>query len=277
MSEFSQVRTPQFINGVMEIWHTKSSNLWQNETIIDLSLATILVMLWYYMIVSFFFPTYIQGREKDSFEIWREKRLAWIMTLLSAIVECTVVSIYCYYIATGITQVPSFIDLSNFDLSSPEKLVKFFHGSDRLSSFAIRFFCTYLLIDTIYMILYYKSVSNFQSWLHHIGYFVAMGGSLYCECPMIFLSFMPIEFSTIFLGSGHIWPNARQDLLFGVSFFLLRVLYHGLLISFLLINYVHINYIFFTLGACGSWLMHLQWFGIWFRKYRRGKLGGKIE
>jgi hypothetical protein len=138
------------------------------DMMLDIAVSSIAVLLWYYVITCCFLPTYAKKNADDTYELWREKRLAWIMTLLSAIVSNTVVGIYLYYLISG-DQAPDFIDISNFDMSSPERLMKFLHGSDRLSNFCIRFFCTYLLIDTIYMTLYYRTISNFQSWLHHIG------------------------------------------------------------------------------------------------------------
>jgi hypothetical protein len=127
------------------------------------------------------------------------------------------------------------------------------------------------------MYFYYRTISNFMSWAHHVGYLIAMGYSLICNCPMIFVVFLPVEFSTVFLAIGHIWPKYRQDLAFGVSFFACRVLYHGLLVAFLLVHRKFIPHIIFTIGASMSWLTHIDWFYKWYKSYTRKERKGSVK
>lgn len=217
----------------------------------DIILSTISLVVWYHSI-ELTLPVVV-----NEDKLKKQKRLSWIFSLLSA------------FIAVGvcIVKLDDILD-HKFSWSSTD-LVDYVYGTDRVSQFAIRFFCVYLFIDSIYMYLFYYDVSNWISWAHHIGYLIFMTYTLYVECPMIFVAYFPIEFSSIFLASGSIWKSCRQDLVFGISFFCVRVLYHGILVMFCLRNISIIPYPSTVLGAVISWLMHIKWFFGWWKSYMK--------
>ena len=247
------------------------------EVAIDVGSSAVACLVWYYA-VSEFLPVYHKDREKDPYDLWREKRLSWIMTLLSAIFASVMASIY----AVDLTIAPQtldmpfelkhLIDFDSYRINVPRTL-EFLFSHDRWSMLSMRFFCTYLLLDTIYMYLYYYKISNIVSWIHHVGYNVVMATTMLTSppCPMIFVAFFPLEISTIFLASGSIWPHSRQDFLFGLTFFLFRVVYHGALVAFLFYNFAYIPSYrgYYAIGASMSWFMHCKWFCNWFTKYMR--------
>ena len=248
-----------------------------SEVAVDVGSAALACLTWYYVVIEFL-PIYRKEKEKDSYDLWREKRLAWIMTLLSAIFASTVSIVYVMdlTIAPETLEMPfelrHLVDLDSYRINTP-KLMEYLFYHDRLSLLSMRFFCTYLSIDTIYMYLYYRNVSNVVSWIHHIGYAIVMATTLLtvAPCPMIFVVFFPLEISTLFLASGSIWPRSRQDALFGATFFIFRVIYHGALVVFLLYNLASIRGYrkLYAIGASMSWVMHCHWFHNWFKKYSR--------
>jgi hypothetical protein len=110
-----------------------------------------------------------------------------------------------------------------------------------------------------------------MAWGHHIGYLIFMALTLFYDCPMIFVAYFPLEVSTIFLASGHIWKSARKDLLFGVTFFIFRILYHGALSVYLL---YHLNVSPMKISVFGSYLtlvLHIFWWKNWLLKYLNQK------
>ena len=242
---------------------------------LDIAVTTMALLAWYHIIKEFL-PSYQQGKEKYSFSIWKEKRLSWIMTLLSAIFASVMTVIYAVDLTIYPTtlsmpfELKDLVDLDTYTFNTPN-MMKFLFGHDRLSLLSIRFFCTYMVLDTIYMYRYYYNISNAVSWIHHIGYAIVMASTLFFTppCPMIFVVFFPLEISTIFLAVGNIWPYAKQDILFGVTFFMFRVVYHGALVAYLFYNFTSIPPYksFYAIGASMSWFMHCHWFVNWFKKF----------
>ncbi len=245
------------------------------EIATDIGSTAVACLIWYYAVKEFL-PLYQKESEKDPFELWKEKRLSWIMTLLSAIFASIMTFLYVMdlTIAPGTFDMPfelkHLVDFDSYSINAPMMIEYLFTSHDRYSLLSMRFFCTYLLVDTIYMYLYYFNVSNVVSWIHHVGYAIVMATTLLTSppCPMIFVVFFPLEISTIFLASGSIWPRYKQDFLFGMTFFVFRVVYHGALVAFLFYNFATIPSYkgCYAIGASMSWIMHCKWFYTWFKK-----------
>jgi hypothetical protein len=157
----------------------------------EVTVGSIALLVWYYAIK----PT----TDKS------EKRLAWILTLFSSLV--------CSFMSVPIL-------INGFSNGWPPEL---FYGNDQLSQTLLRFFLVYLFWDSVLIAIEYPSIGGFH---HHIPYALFMGGALWFKCPAVFVAFYPLEYSSLFLASGTIWPSCRQDIAFGVSFFLTRIVYH---------------------------------------------------
>lgn len=72
------------------------------------------------------------------------------------------------------------------------------------------------------------------------------------------------ELPTFLLGAGSVCPSMRSDLAFGVSFFVLRILWHGFML------YYHVSRSLYTgliLFIALTFTMHVQWFSTWVTKY----------
>jgi hypothetical protein len=237
---------------------------YDKELFQDVTISSVLLLFWYY-IVNLILPSYNKIKERDDYSIWIEKRLSWILTLLSAIIA--LISFAYYLVAHNVHLL---WNINNFYLeltTHPHNFISTVYGENRISAFSIRFFCSYFLLDTIFMYFYYRKISNFMSWAHHIGYLIVMAYSLYYKISMIFLIFFPIEISTLFLASGKIWSTHRFNLIFGITFFAFRIIYHGFLVYLLLKNFDLVPHKITALGACLSLIMHIQWWYNWFRSF----------
>ena len=210
------------------------------ERLLDFSVTTGLVLTWYLSV-------------KSTIKEKTEKRLSWILTLLSAIVStfgCLPV-VYDGYVK-----------------GFPSDIM---YGNDRISRGLVNFFVSYLLWDTVFIYTDYPSVGGIH---HHLPYFIFMAFSLHYRCPAMFVVFMPMELSSIFLSVGHIWPPYRADLWFGITFFLGRIVYHFLLWLRLYATRGDSPFIVWPFALLPL-AVHIQWFTKWlmsmYKKYKENK------
>lgn len=131
-----------------------------------------------------------------------------------------------------------------------------------LANLAIIFFISHLLSDTFYGYLEYPNyMNNLSGYIHHAVYIVLSVICLVTNRSSILLLFMISEFSTIFLSLGQYRREMRYDTLFGISFFVLRILYHGFLTY-----YFRTDKMVFG-AALSIWILHIYWFVNWLKKY----------
>ena len=176
-----------------------------------------------------------------------EKRCAWILTLPCAVVSSIgCIPKICSSIVTGWTS-------------------EILYSNDTLSKFLVVYFLVYLFWDSIIMMFHYRTIGGLT---HHIPYAIFMSLTIYFKCPSIFVLFFPLEISTIPLAIGHIWPQRRFDLLFGMSFFYFRIIYHGQMCVTLWKKRDLCPFLIWPF-ACLPWFVHVYWFVKWARSYMK--------
>lgn len=214
------------------------------EFFFDILLSVVSQLCWYFTVRQF--------TDKS------EKRSSWILTLLPSII----LSVAC---------IPNTIEGMKSGWRSEH-----LYYEDRMSTFLTRFFTCYLILDTIIMFFHFPSIGGLP---HHSGYFILFATCLIYHCPSVVMAFFPLEFSSIFLASGTIWPEFRQDLIFGISFFVLRVVYHFYL-WLRLYQTRDDSPVLFWPFAILPWFMHVYWFVKWFisqmKKRNKNKGSPKI-
>lgn len=145
---------------------------------------------------------------------------------------------------------------------------------DPVSRSLVTFFFAYLMVDTYYSVMHYSDQLAFLTgWGHHIFYMSLFYVALkYHFCIGIMTTF-PLEISTIPLSLGRVNPRWRNDLAFGVLFFLTRILYHG----FLLERWYNMKAPPLTLWPiCAIVLvLHAHWMYSWFIGYMKRLKNGK--
>ncbi|KAK0470920.1 hypothetical protein IW261DRAFT_919172 [Armillaria novae-zelandiae] len=103
---------------------------------------------------------------------------------------------------------------------------------------ANRFFQAYLVCDLMTGTIYYRSqISIVTGWFHHMLYIMIVEIAIRRSLAHVFCLCCIMEFPTFILGLGSLYPSLRSNILFAVSFFATRILFHIMLcISYYLPN-----------------------------------------
>ncbi|KAG0335835.1 hypothetical protein BG004_008299 [Podila humilis] len=121
------------------------------------------------------------------------------------------------------------------------------------------YFVSYLVCDLVLGVIHYRTyLDPLSGWIHHLGYLgVVSNATLQRNVSTLFAIGTPIEASTIFLAAGHIFPNLRSDILFAISFFLVRIVYPIILLPEL---YLNVEARLCWKVALMALLVHIHWF-----------------
>lgn len=152
-------------------------------------------------------------------------------------------------------------------------MVKIGHTLDDVSVLIGVWFALVNLFDLGFGILHYREhLKVGTGYIHHtvyiwIVYFSITGNGGICSCrpfaPMLSIAFVE-ELPTFVLALGSINEKFRNDYLFGISFFILRVLYNTFLLG--LAVYTQMDTPVCVLLFLTT-VMHYYWFFLWFSKY----------
>ena len=208
------------------------------QTVLEFTIFSFAAMSWYYSI----------SISTDR----SERSLSWILTLLSSII-CSIGCIPLVY--------------QGFENDWP---IDILYSNDSISRTLVSTFCYYLIMDSVFIYYYYPTIGGYH---HHIPYFIMFWISLHCECPGVFVCFMPMEVSTIYLAWGKIWPKHRQDWMFGITFFLGRIVLHSYLSWRLWLT--RESSPIYGLWVCSlvPLVTHVQWFVKWCLIMQKKKSG----
>ncbi|KAG0274357.1 hypothetical protein BGZ95_009874 [Linnemannia exigua] len=121
------------------------------------------------------------------------------------------------------------------------------------------YFVSYLICDLGLGMVYYRDfVDPLSGWAHHLFYLGVMSrATAQGNISTLFAMGTPIEVSTIFLATGHIFPTLRSDVVFATSFFLARIAYPIVLLPELILNVE--SRLCWKVGAMAL-LVHVYWF-----------------
>lgn len=109
---------------------------------------------------------------------------------------------------------------------------------------------------------YNKYLLSLSGYIHHIVYIVVSIICIKFNIILPYMLFLIEEIPTLILSLGKFNNNFRSDKLFGVTFFLTRIVYHIFLIT-MTYNY-HILFPILGTLALG---VHTYWFKNWITKY----------
>ncbi|KAF9359294.1 hypothetical protein BGX26_012674 [Mortierella sp. AD094] len=175
--------------------------------------------------------------------------LSWVLTLFSSLV-----------LFTGTFTLSSNMEwnLAGGDMLTLLSLRNFPKESD-LATMYSAYFISYLICDLGLGIIHYrKYLDPLSGWLHHLGYLcIISNATLQKNVSTFFAMGTPIEVSTIFLASGHIFPKLRSDFLFAIAFFTSRIVYPIVLLPEL---YLNVESRLCWKVAMMALLLHVHWF-----------------
>ena len=212
----------------------------------------------------------------NSYAIWTyfiiqpAKRYAWAISLLNSFCMCIVGAIY---VVLKNNQHPNMFYF-NYDADS------LFYGRDNLGLLICIWFGLANALDFIYgLILYRVHLGFLTTYVHHsifiwLMYFCSTRNGFFVTAPSPFIPAFCImlieEIPTFLLALGTVFPSFRTDLGFGVTFFLLRIVYHAYITTYAIYAQVTTSIIVLYLLTL---TMHCNWFYAWVTKYGRKSLG----
>jgi len=133
---------------------------------------------------------------------------------------------------------------------------------------------SYLLLDCVIGLIDYPSQLRIDTtWIHHTFFIICCVVVLNTHTYSLFVLFLPFEIPTFVMALGTIFPSLRNDLLFGGTFFVFRIVYQSILFGYWLTvpGLPH----GMIIGSClPTTIMHFIWFYKWCRGYL---FKGKIE
>lgn len=169
-----------------------------------------------------------------------EKQTSWVLTLISSCI-CTVLS------------TPFVIQFmfSDFDMQLLGLDNEFHTGF-------ICFFISYLILDLGLGSIYYrKRITLITGWVHHIFYIILLFWFLRLKISSLFTVTSILELPTFILAAGSIVHEWRSDVLFGSTFFILRLVAHAWMMIALK-RYHRIQFMWIV--ALIIYPIHLYWF-----------------
>lgn len=120
-------------------------------------------------------------------------------------------------------------------------------------------FTAYLLMDCYLGYMYYPEfMTSLSGYIHHSIYLVINMCALYTGLYPLYLLYMILELPSFLLNIGSFNNSLRSDKLFGLSFFITRILYHIYLLYVINVNTI-------TLFGVPILGIHIYWFKNWVR------------
>jgi len=198
------------------------------------------------------------------------KKMAWCISLFNSFVSTC---FGCYYLAVNIKRHDHF-----FGYGADPNLI--FYSVAPIENIICIWFAVACIVDVVFgVICYPKYLDPLSGWIHHIVYIWMMYFS--CTGDGIFVRDKPFasafvymvieEFPTFLLALGSVVPKMRVNMRFGLSFFILRILYHAYIVSWAYVSKFHFP------GMCLYYLtlvMHGNWMIGWVKQQlkRRSKI-----
>ena len=179
-------------------------------------------------------------------QIWTTtKQQAWFIMLLSSFV----------------LTITGFIYAGSAELDSSQWTEEYMFGDDRISRTVLLFFTACNVMDLALGWFYYRDfLYPLTTICHHIFFIIAVSGFLGSHHTRGFLVTFVFELPTLILSVGTVWPALRNDMAFGVTFMLTRIIYHMLTIYRLAIMH---PYGIAWKVLCFPLLLHVFWITKW--------------
>ncbi|KAG0070740.1 hypothetical protein BGZ93_006928 [Podila epicladia] len=222
-----------------------------NTSVFTVTFLTGLVL----QIVGFYlFKTYVPSLSRQS---RKDRRgLSWVLTLFSSIVLFT----GTFTLSTNMkwrggdhpNGSPS-VDGQQYDSKFLLLSLRNFPQESDVAVAYSAYFVSYLICDLVLGMIHYRAyLDPLSGWFHHLGYLgVVSNATLQRNVSTLFAIGTPIE------ATGHIFPHLRSDVLFAVSFFLVRIVYPIIMLPEL---YLNVEARLCWKVAVMALLIHIHWF-----------------
>ena len=128
-------------------------------------------------------------------------------------------------------------------------------------------FAVFLSLDLfIGFFTYFEHMGFLEAWLHHPAYLGIICIVLFTGVQNIFFVACLSEIPTLLRAVGTIVPDARSDLLFGLTFVLTRIVFHAWLVFVKLLPVLHFGVTWVGLMTLS---LHIYWFALWLKSMHK--------
>jgi len=129
----------------------------------------------------------------------------------------------------------------------------------------ILFFAVYLVLDLVVGSLCYREqITVLSGWVHHTVYLGVAHWALNNNATALLSAFFVSEIPTVIMALGQLNAALRNDLAFGASYFVTRLVYHGYLLALWLAHWARGWSV-----VAGTLALHVYWFYSWVQSQRR--------
>lgn len=191
------------------------------------------------------------------------KKVSWILTLVNSFLMSNLGALYL------MVKLPNIISTVFYGTEAQS----YMNALDNFSVMICLWFALVNLFDLIFGFIFYRELLDpITALVHHPLYIWMMiasttghGGFIN---PKVFAPAFVMatveELPTFILALGSVSKSMRSDMAFGVTFLVLRLFYHSLLLIFVI--YIEMEPTPIALYVL-TLVMHLFWFNTWFKKY----------
>ena len=126
------------------------------------------------------------------------------------------------------------------------------------------------ILDIVIGYMHYSEYQDFYiCHVHHTYYLILMNYALDANLTRTFVILLPLEIPNFFRAIGTIWPNLRNDIVFGSTFFMTRIVYEIVAAYYL---YYTTDFPKLVLIICTMLTLpiHSLWFYKWCLMYAKG-------
>ena len=196
--------------------------------------------------------------------VTEQKRVAWLISLINSFVMTILGLIYLA------AKIPVMDGLFRY---GQDAAVIFHEPTSNFSAMTCLWFAIANILDLTFGFMYYrKYLGVLTAYIHHSVFIWTMyacttgNGILFEMQPFsgTFCVCLIEELPTFLLALGSVFPIFRTDYGFGLTFFLLRILYHAYFLTFAF--HMWVGNPVKVLFVC-TFALHFTWFQTWINKY----------
>ena len=141
------------------------------------------------------------------------------------------------------------------------------------------FFITFFIVDMMLATVYYKDQMDWLSgWIHH-GFLSLFFAFMYSKkWTIAVMTVGSFEFPTFIMAVSNVFPELSSDWCFGISFFIVRIVFH----VYLLYKWLNMEAPPLRLWPLcfGMLLLHFYWFAKWCkgqaRRMKKARINDKM-
>ena len=247
------------------------------EDLIYFTCFDVILLLLFLVLAKHFIVDNAPSTREKEVSNGRIKRLSWCLTCLNSAVSSLLSFIYIFlrFFYNGKYNTAQNLSVISLSLEVSPRAEVMLLGIDNFSLLMVLNFASVNVIDLIYGSVYYPDyVDLVTGWVHHTAYIWMMiscstGRAFFFTCDPFTKAIgmlLSLEIPTFIMSFGQLFPSLRSDYGFGLTYFVLRILFHAYIVLCMALCHkgFQSGHYFFILS---SFCMHVYWFSGWCKKF----------